>query len=129
MTPEQAPTGVNLDKVNWLKQDMTHSVGEKKNDEREEDSIAFAEAITEEIRILNTEVCKSENFQQSKEKEIENLKKFDVYTEVDRRDYADQDVRSCKWVETEKQGHDQNTIYKSRLCVRGFEEKNPPKGS
>ena len=51
-----------MDKVNWLKQDMTYSVGEKKNDVREEDSIAFAEAITEEILILNTEVCKSENF-------------------------------------------------------------------
>lgn len=126
LTSDQTPIGVNLDKVDWLKDDATHPSLEQTSGT--DASIAFASAIDKEIFVLNTETCKSANFQQSKETEIETWRKFDVFTEVDRRDFANHDVISCKWVESEKSGHDQSTIYKSRLCVRGFEEKDPPKG-
>ena len=78
--------GVNLDKVDWLKQDTQNPNGLQLGEEVEA-SIAFAETISEEIFVLYTETCKSSNFQIAKENEIKTWKRFDVFTEVDRRDF------------------------------------------
>ena len=119
LTSDQTPIGVNLDKVDWLKDDATNPCLEQTSGT--DASIAFASAIDKEIFVLNTETCKSANFQQSKETEIETWRKFDVFTEVDRRDFANHDVISCKWVESEKSGHDQSpehNLQVTALCQR-----------
>ena len=113
-------SGVNLDKVDWLlKKDPPLIVEPNENEE----TIKFAEMISEEVFVLRTSPNKSENFEQSREVEIQSWKNFGVYKEVNKNDYPSHIPLSCTWVESEKE----NNGHKSRLCIRGFEEENPPK--
>ena len=113
-------SGVNLDKVDWLlKKDPPLIVEPNENEE----TIKFAEMISEEVFVLRTSPNKSENFEQSREVEIQPWKNFGVYKEVNKNDYPSHIPLSCTWVESEKE----NNGHKSRLCIRGFEEENPPK--
>ena len=113
-------SGVNLDKVDWLlKKDPPLIVEPNENEE----TIKFAEMISEEVFVLRTSPNKSENFEQSREVEIQSWKNFGVYKEVNKNDYPSHIPLSCTWVKSEKE----NNGHKSRLCIRGFEEENPPK--
>ena len=104
--------GINLDKLDWMRMDN-----------KEEESIKFAETVTEEIFVLKTNKSQAEKFQQSREAEIQSWKDFEVFTEVSKKDYPNNTPLSCTWVEKEKD----DNVHKSRLCIRGFEEENPPR--
>ena len=57
---------------------------------------------------------------EAKEKEIENLKNYEVFEKV--KD-EDQETIGTRWVITKKEAHDgQKTQVKARLVVRGFQE-------
>ena len=56
--------------------------------------------------------------------EIENLKKYGVFEEVE--DTGQERITS-RWVIMRKEKSDgQKTLYKGRLVARGFQEKSPP---
>ena len=57
---------------------------------------------------------------EAKEKEIENLKKYEVFEKV--KDEGQQSI-GTRWVITQKENHDgQKTQFKARLVARGFQE-------
>ena len=61
---------------------------------------------------------------EAKDKEIENLKKYKVFEEIED---TGQERISSRWVITKKEKSDgQKTLYKGRLVARGFQEKSPP---
>ena len=61
---------------------------------------------------------------EAKEKELENLAKYEVFEEVED---AGQERISSRWVITRKERADgQKTEYKGRLVARGFQEKSAP---
>ena len=61
---------------------------------------------------------------EAKEKELENLTKYDVFEEVED---SGQERISSRWVITKKERADgQKTDYKGRLVARGFQEKSAP---
>lgn len=108
--------GLNLDKVDWLLKEYSKD---------EENALAFSHQIEEEIYVLKCDNSKSQVYSDAKKQEIENWKKFCVFEEVDRKDYPNEDVISCRWV-TEEKHKDDGIQYKARLVVRGFEEFNSP---
>merc|ERR1712030_141285 len=61
---------------------------------------------------------------EAKERELENLNKYDVFEEVED---SGQERISSRWVITKKETADgQKTDYKGRLVARGFQEKSAP---
>ena len=61
---------------------------------------------------------------EAKEKELENLIKYEVFEEVED---VGQERISSRWVITKKEKADgQKTEYKGRLVTQGFQEKSAP---
>ena len=109
--------GIHLDKVKYEVIDTDATNVEKvgfdtakyptQNEEVNVTSIPYSEHNSPKVR-------------QAKEKELENWKSFDVYTEVP--DIGQKTI-STRWVVTKKDICDQESI-KARLVVRGFEEES-----
>ena len=57
---------------------------------------------------------------------MEKWKRFNVYEEVNRSEYPNQAVISCRWVNETKERSDSTVEYKFRLVARGFQEMDPP---
>ena len=77
------------------------------------------ENMDEEV-LLNSATSDVVEVLSAKKKELDNWKRYNVYTEVP--DTGQQCV-SVRWVITEKKGKDRPVI-KARLVARGFEEEN-----
>ena len=61
---------------------------------------------------------------EAKKKEIENLRKYNVFEEVDD---IGQETVGTRWVITQKEKqYGQKTKFKGRLVAKGFQEKSPP---
>ena len=107
--------GVNLDEVEWIKEDAFAQ------------EINFlADQITWETMVQNYELNKSAEYLKAKENEVEKWKRFNVYEEVNRSEYPNQAVISCRWVNETKERNDSTVEYKFRLVARGFQEMDPP---
>ena len=60
----------------------------------------------------------------AKQKEIENLKTYETFEEVDDEG---QETIGSRWIVTEKEKHDgQKQNYKARLVAKGFQERDQP---
>ena len=106
--------GVNLDEVDWIKED-----------ENAQDIRYLAHQIDWETYILNYDSSKSSNLIEAKEKEIEKWRHFDVFEEVKKSDFPNQELLSCRWVDESKQVRNE-IEHKCRLVARGFQESEPP---
>ena len=61
---------------------------------------------------------------EAKERELENLVKYDIFEEVDDKG---QETVGSRWVITRKEKADgQKTEFKGRLVAKGFQEKESP---
>merc|ERR1712030_41308 len=61
---------------------------------------------------------------EAKDKELENLEKYEVFEEVED---TGQEIIGSRWVITKKEKSDgQKCAYKGRLVARGFQEKSSP---
>ena len=61
---------------------------------------------------------------EAKQKEIENLKTYETFEEVDDEG---QETIGSRWIVTEKEKHDgQKQNYKARLVAKGFQERDQP---
>ena len=61
---------------------------------------------------------------EAKEKEIENLKLYETFEEIDDEG---QETIGSRWIVTEKEKHDgQKQNYKARLVAKGFQERDQP---
>jgi len=79
-------------------------------------------AISPEIPIFLTKHQESEqDVVDAKFKELENLRRNDVFDEVQ---FTGQPTISCRWVFTEKRREDGSKLVKARLVARGFEENS-----
>lgn len=107
-------SGVDLDQVDWMKESdsgiqITH----------------FADQMVYEACIQNFDSTKSDKYAKAKEAEREKWREFNVYEEVNRNDYPNTDVLSCRWV-TSSKDNDGEIVHKARLVIRGFEENGAP---
>ena len=102
----------------------------KKDQEKSESSHAAVinqtkeECFSEEDVIYVVELPVKEHGRpeviEAKDKEIENLKKYEVFEKV--KDEGQQSI-GTRWVITQKENHDgQKTQFKARLVARGFQE-------
>merc|ERR1711873_284030 len=61
---------------------------------------------------------------EAKEKEIENLKLYEIFEEID---YEGQETMGSRWIVTEKEKHDgRKQNYKAILVAKGFQERDQP---
>ena len=112
--PDETKLSINLDTVDWKFKEGIESAAQE-----------FSEQHAAETLVL-TSVEKNENkFTLAKQTEIDNWKKFKVFSAVQRDEYPDVDVLSCRWV-TEAKQKEEGIQYRARLVVRGFEELDAP---
>ena len=112
--PDETKLSINLDTVDWKFKEGIESAAQE-----------FSEQHAAETLVL-TSVEKNENkFTLAKQTEIDNWKKFKVFSAVQRDEYPDVDVLSCRWV-TEAKQREEGIQYRARLVVRGFEELDAP---
>ena len=110
--------GVDLDQVEWIKEDGLSI-----------QTSLFAEQMIYEAKIQHYEKLESDVYTKAKMDEHAKWKDFNVYEEVQKIEYPDHDVLSCRWV-TETKEKDGKPIHKARLVIRGFEEfESPPSDS
>ena len=102
--------GLNLDEVDWIKVD-----------DNAQDVNIVTDQIAWEVLVQNYDNDKSKNQLKAKETEVEKWKKFQVYEEVDKSDYPNHELLSCRWVNESKQVRNEEQ-YKFRLVARGFQE-------
>jgi len=103
---------VDLDKVTWIRA--------KDEIPKEADAVMFADQLHLEFALLNFSKPQNSEEEEAIAKEIEQWRKFDVYEEVDRRTFPDQEVIDCRWVINEKK-KPEGTVVKARLVVKGFQ--------
>jgi len=108
---------VDLDKVTWIRA--------KDEIPKEADAVMFADQLHLEFALLNFSKPQNSEEEEAIAKEIEQWRKFDVYEEVDRRTFPDQEIIDCRWVINEKK-KPEGTVVKARLVVKGFQESNSP---
>ena len=111
---DQSTISVNMKEVDWLL-DYEHDI-EVEN---------FANLQAQETFVLTSIEKDDSKFTAAKLNEIENWKQFQVYEEVNKSDYPNSEVLSCRWVTEEKQ-EEEGIRYKARLVIRGFEETDAP---
>ena len=88
-----------------------------------EKSICFLKNSIYVVEVPMKEHGKAEVIE-AKEKEIENLKTYETFEEVDDEG---QETIGSRWIVTEKEKHDgQKQNYKARLVAKGFQEKDQP---
>ena len=107
--------GIHLDKFEYEIVDDDHIQNEENNH--------LSEDNDEEVNITYVPIGDHwrSDVVQAKQSEIENWKKFDVFTEV--QDNGQKRI-STRWVITEKMNeNDNHKNIKARLVVRGFEEE------
>ena len=80
---------------------------------------------TQEALVLTSIEKNDTRYDIAKQKEIDEWTHFKVYKEVNRNEYPEDEILSCRWVTEEKQSNG-GIQYKARLVIRGFEEKNSP---
>ena len=81
----------------------------------------FEDITTYVVELLIKEDGKEEVLE-ANEKEMENLKLYETFQEVE--DIGQEKIGS-RWVITKKEKHDgQKSDYKARLVCRGFQEEN-----
>ena len=91
---------------------------------RAENEECFKEEITVHVVEVPVKDHKKPEVVEAKGKEIQNLKDYDTFEEVE--DEGQERVGS-RWVITKKEKHDgQKTQYKARLVAKGFHEKVKP---
>ena len=90
---------------------------------RMEKSVCFMENSIYVVEVPVKEHGKAELIE-AKEKEIENLKTYETFEDVDDEG---QETIGIRWIVTEKEKHDgQKQDYKARLVAKGFQEKYEP---
>ena len=110
--------GLNLDSVDWIKEDpVPQEINYLANE-------ILRETYAQHVEIPG-ETENSENHVKAKENEIQKWKDFNVFEEVDKNDYPNQELISCRWVNESKQKRNE-MVYKYRLVARGFQETEPP---
>ena len=88
-----------------------------------EKSVCFMENSIYVVEVPVKEHGKAEVIE-AKEKEIENLKTYETFEEVDDEG---QETTGSRWILTEKEKHDgQKQNCKARLVAKGFQEKDQP---
>ena len=107
---------VDLELVEWLRT--------KEMPAKNDDAGLFADAIGDEEIWLNIARPSSNEEEIAMEKEMQQWQKFNVYEEVDRRNFPNQEVLSCRWVINQKEKSD-GLCTKARLVIKGFQESNP----
>ena len=107
---------VDLKLVEWLRT--------KEAPAKDDDAGLFADVIRDEEIWLSTARPSSNEEEIAMEKEIQQWQKFDVYEEVDRRSFPNQEVLSCRWVINQKE-KPEGLHTKARLVIKGFQESNP----
>ena len=85
----------------------------------------FVNQQTQEALVLTSIEKNDTRYDIAKQKEIDEWTHFKVYEEVNRNEYPEDEILSCRWVTEEKQSNG-GIQYKARLVIRGFEEKNSP---
>jgi hypothetical protein len=107
---------LNLNEVDWIKEDESScEIG------------YLTDYIAWETLVQNYENRKSDDHLIAKQTEIEKWRKFNVYEEVKRSDYPNQELISCRWVnETKEAKGNEIQQPKFRLVARGFQEVEPP---
>ena len=108
---------IDLTKIKWLRA--------KEIVPQEADAVLFAEQIGAELALINFSKASSNEEEVAIAKEIEQWQKFDVYEEVDKRQFPNQEVINCRWVINEKVKAE-GTVVKARLVIKGFQETSPP---
>ena len=107
---------LNLNEVDWIKED-----------ESSNEINYLSDNITWETLIQNYQNKKSNDHLTAKQTEIEKWGKFNVFEEVKRSDYPDQELISCRWVNETKEAIGNEVVQpKFRLVARGFQEIEPP---
>ena len=87
----------------------------------------MSDNITWETLIQNYQNKKSNDHLTAKQTEIEKWGKFNVFEEVKRSDYPDQELISFRWVNETKEAIGNEVVQpKFRLVARGFQEIEPP---
>ena len=123
-----AMSGIDLNKVEFeiidnsqIQSKESTLTEQSQNNDLENSHLAQSENNDEEVNITHIPI--GEHWRpdviQAKQKEIDNWKKFDVFTEV--QDQGQKRI-STRWVITEKINENDKNI-KARLVVRGFEEE------
>ncbi len=93
---------------------------------RMEKSVCFMENSIYVVEVPVKERGKAEVIE-AKEKEIENLKTYETFEEVDDEG---QETIGSRWIKTEKEKYDgQKQNYKARLVVKGFQERDQPQSN
>ena len=88
-----------------------------------EKSVCFLESSVYVVEVPVREHGKAEVIE-AKEKEIENLKLYETFEEIDDEG---QETIGSRWIVTEKEKHDgQKQNYKARLVAKGFQERDQP---
>ena len=86
-------------------------------------SVCFLESSVYVVEVPVREHGKAEVIE-AKEKEIENLKLYETFEEIDDEG---QETIGSRWIVTEKEKHDgQKQNYKARLVSQGFQERDQP---
>lgn len=107
---------IDLTKIKWLRaKDIVP---------QETDAALFSEQIGEELAWINFNKPTTKD-EEAIAKEIEQWKKFNVYEEVDKRLFPDQEIVNCRWVINEKE-KEEGKVVKARLVIKGFQETSPP---
>ena len=88
-----------------------------------EKSVCFLDSAVYVVEVPVREHGKAEVIE-AKEKEIENLKLYETFEEIDDEG---QETIGSRWIVTEKEKHDgQKQNYKARLVAKGFQERDQP---
>ena len=88
-----------------------------------EKSVCFMESSVYVVEVPVRDHGKAEVIE-AKGKEIENLKLYETFEEIDDEG---QETIGSRWIVTEKEKHDgQKQNYKARLVAKGFQERDQP---
>ena len=105
---------IDLKNVDWILKEV-----------HDEEANNFAGNHLAEAMVLTSVENNEEKFAVAKHTEIENWKKYGVFSKVQKNEYPNTDVLSCRWVNEIKEKED-GIQYRARLVVRGFEEIDAP---
>ena len=107
---------IDFDLVEWLRAKEVIS--------KVDAGTMFADAVEVERIWFNTKKPSSNEEELAMKKELEQWKKIEVYEEVDKKDFPNQKVITCRWVINQKE-KPEGLCTKARLVIKGFQETVP----